>query len=153
MIFVLRVTAGQEKVVAQMLVAKVKSKKLNVYSIFYPENVRGYLFVEADDENTALKLATKTKHVKGVLKTPIATQEVEKMIKAPKPKAVMVEVGDIVEITSGPFKGEKAKVTKAEEDKDEYTVLPLEVAIAIPVKVKGKHIKVYRKKEDVESLI
>ena len=151
MIYVFRVTTGQENIVAQMLASKARAKGLNVYAIFHPENVKGYLFVEVDEENTALKLASGSKHVKGVLKTPLSIDEVEKMLRAPKPKKLIVEVGDIVEIISGPFKGEKAKVTRVDEEKDEYTVLPLEIAIAMPVKVKGKHLRVYRKKEDIES--
>jgi transcriptional antiterminator NusG len=145
MIYTIRVTSGQEKILAEILMKKARAEKLDIYSVVYVENVKGYLFVEGVDENTIVKLIQKVKHVKGVLKKPLAVGEIETLIKAEKQPAVTIEPGDTVEMISGPFKGEKAKVIKLDDAKDEITVELVEVAVPIPVTVKGKTLRLYRK--------
>ncbi len=145
MITTIRVTSGQEKIIAEILMKKSRAEKLDIYSIVYVENVKGYLFVEGADENTIVKLIQKVKHVKGILKKPISVAEIENLIKAQKQPALIIEPGDIVEMISGPFKGERAKVIKLDEAKDEITVELVEVAVPIPVTVKSKMLKLYQK--------
>lgn len=145
MITTIRVTSGQEKILAEILMKKSRAEKLDIYSIVYVENVKGYLFVEGADENTIVKLIQKVKHVKGVLRKPITVTEIENLIKAEKQPAVTIEPGDTVEMISGPFKGERAKVIKLDDAKDEITVELVEVAVPIPVTVKSKMLRLYQK--------
>lgn len=145
MIHTIRVTSGQEKIIAEILMKKSRAEKLDVYSIVHIENVKGYLFVEAVDENTVVKLIQKVKHIKGFLKRPITVAEIENLVKAEKQPALIIESGDIVEMSSGPFKGERAKVLKIDEAKDEITVELIEVAVPIPVTVKSKMVKLFQK--------
>jgi transcriptional antiterminator NusG len=49
--------------------------------------------------------------------------------------------GDLIEITSGPFKGERAKVVRIDKEKEEVTVELVEVAVPIPVTIKMGTIK------------
>lgn len=151
MIYIFRVTTGQEKIVSQMLERKAKAQKLAIYSLLVPENVKGYLFVEAASENEAVHLAQKTRHVKGILRQPIELEEVKKMITAEKPAALTIELGDVVEIKSGAFKGDKAKVTKIDENKDELTVEFMDMAVPIPTTIKRKIAKLFKKKGDEEE--
>jgi len=144
------VTTGQEKIVSQMLDKKAKAEKLNVYSIAYIENIKGYIFVEVPDKNVLAKLLQKMRHVKGFLATPVKIEEIEKLIALSKQPIIMLEVGDIVEMTSGPFKGERAKVVKVDEGHDEVTVELIEVAVPIPITVKSKMVKVFQKASDIE---
>lgn len=145
MIFTIRVTTGQERIVSEMLLKKARAEKLNIYSVVNVENIKGYLFIEATDENTAVKLIQRVKHIKGILKKPITTQEIENLIKTTKQQIVTLEVNDVVEMISGPFKCEKARVTKIDESKDEVTVELMEIAVPIPVTVKTKTVKLYQK--------
>jgi transcriptional antiterminator NusG len=145
MIFIIRITTGQERIVCEMLVKKARAEKLPIYSIAHIENVKGYIFVEGNDENSVVKLIQKVKHVKGMLKKAITIQELEKMITTTKQTALVVEKGDIVEMISGPFKGEKAKITKIDDSRDEVTVELIEIAVPIPVTVKSSTIKVFKK--------
>lgn len=145
MIYTIRVTSGQEKILSEILMKKSRAEKLNVYSIVHVENVKGYLFVEASDENTLVKLIQKVKHVKGFLKRPITLAEIENLVKATKQPALAIEQGDTIEMSSGPFKGERAKVVKIDEAKDEITVELIEVAVPIPVTVKSKMVKLFQK--------
>ena len=143
-------TTGQEKIVSQMLEKKAKAEKLNVYSIAYIENIKGYIFVEVPDKNVLAKLLQKMRHVKGFLATPVKIEEIQKLIALSKQPIIMLEVGDIVEMTSGPFKGERAKVVKVDEGHDEVTVELIEVAVPIPITVKSKMIKIFQKASDIE---
>lgn len=145
MIHTIRVTSGQEKIIAEILMKKGKAEKLDVYSIMHVENVKGYLFVETSDENTLVKLIQKVKHVKGFLRQPVTLEEIEKLLKAEKQPSMVIERGDIVEMSSGPFKGERAKVLNIDESKDEVTVELIEVAVPIPVTVKSKMLKLFQK--------
>lgn len=145
MIYIFRVTTGQEKIVSQMLEKKTMVQSLGVHSILVPENVKGYIFVEVASDEDAAKLAHNTRHVKGMLKKNITIEEIEKMITVEKPASMVIEVGDIVEIKSGPFKGEKARVTKVDENKDELVVEFVEMAVPIPTTIKTKIVKLFRK--------
>lgn len=145
MIHTIRVTSGQEKIIAEILMKKARAEKLDVYSIVHVENVKGYLFVEAVDENTVVKLIQKVKHIKGFLKRPITVAEIENLVKADKQPSLVIESGDIIEMSSGPFKGERAKVLKIDEAKDEITVELMEVAVPIPVTVKSKMVRLFQK--------
>ncbi len=150
MIYGIRVTSGQEKIIAEILLKKSKVEKLDIHAIVHLETVKGYLFVEAPDENIVVKLVQKVKHIKGFLRSPVPIAELEGLLKAVKQPALTIETGDIVEMTSGPFKGERAKVTKIDEPKDEITVELMEVAVPIPVTVKSKTVKLFQKSGALE---
>ena len=68
-------------------------------------------------------------------------EEIKGMLES-KPQEVLLNRGDMVEITSGPFKGEKAKVVRIDNDKEELTVELVEVAVPIPVTLKLNTVKV-----------
>ena len=146
MIFVYRVTAGQEKVVADILRNKIKKDKMPIYSVALLEDLRGYLVVETKDEVTARQSAMKIPHIKGVLRKSMNIEEIVPLIVSRTAK-IQIGKGDIVELTSGPFKGEKAKIIKVDEDKDEVTVELVEIAVPIPVTIKLNTVKIYQKAE------
>ncbi len=150
MIHTIRVTSGQEKIIAEILMKKARAEKLDVYSIVHVENVKGYLFIETPDENTLVKLIQKVKHVKGFLRKSVSLPEIQELLKATKQPALTIETGDTVEMSSGPFKGERAKVIKIDEAKDEITVELIEVAVPIPVTVKSKMVRLFQKAGQVE---
>lgn len=150
MIFVYRVTAGQEKVVADVLHNKIKKEKLQVYSIAFIDALKGYLIIEAEDEVAARQAAMRIPHIKGVLKRPMTIQDITTLIET-KAAGVKVNKGDIVELVSGPFKGERARVIKIDETKEECTVELMEVAVPIPVTIKLNTIRIHQKAEDATA--
>lgn len=149
MIYILRVTTGQEKIVAEMLEKKARAEKLAIYSLVGLESIKGYIFVEGADENEVTKLVQKMKNVKGFLKDSVQLSEIENLIKASAQQAISIKMGDIVEMTSGPFKGERAVVRKVDEARDELTVELMEVAVPIPVTIKSKTARLSQKAEEV----
>jgi transcriptional antiterminator NusG len=50
-----------------------------------------------------------------------------------------------VELVAGPFKGEKARVQKIDESKEEITVELFEATVPIPVTVRGDSVRVLEK--------
>ena len=70
---------------------------------------------------------------------------------AAKPMSLTVQKGDVVELISGPFKGERAKVMRIDENKDELTVELTEVAVPIPVTIKASTIRLHQKAEANEE--
>ena len=55
------------------------------------------------------------------------------------------EEGNIVEVISGPFKGEKARVQRIDQAKEEVTVELFEAMVPIPITVRGDHVRVLEK--------
>ncbi len=143
-IFAVRTTIGQEKNVADMLGIRAEKENLLVYSILVPSDIRGYIFVEAENKTEVNKVIRNVNHVKGVVEGTVALEDIERFFE-PKPTIVKVDVGDIVELISGPFKGEKARIIRVDPKKEELTVELLEATVPIPVTVKAESVKIVRK--------
>ena len=57
------------------------------------------------------------------------------------------EVGCIVEIVTGAFKGEKARVTSVAETKEEVSMELYEQPIPMTLKMRGDHVRVVERVE------
>ncbi len=147
-IFALRVTANREEQVMGFVASNALRKKLPVYSIVMPHGMRGYLFVEAESRAAAEQAALGVPYARGVLKNPVPYEEIEHMIKVEKRKEISIKKNDIVEIISGPFKREKAKITRIDKTKEEIVVELLEAAVPIPITLKMDAVKVIRREEE-----
>jgi transcriptional antiterminator NusG len=143
-IFALRVTANREDQVMDFVVSNVQKKKLGVYSVIRPHGMRGYIFMEADDQKDAELAATGVPYARGILREPVSYREIEHMLEQVK-KEVSIKKSDIVEIISGPFKRENAKVTRIDKLKEEVVVELLESAVPIPITLKLDAVKVIRR--------
>jgi len=106
--------------------------------------MRGYIFVEAESQKDAELAATGVPYARGVLREPVAYKEIEHMLEQVK-KEVSIKKGDIVEIISGPFKRENAKVTRVDKLKEEVVLELLESAVPIPITLKLDSVKVIRR--------
>jgi transcriptional antiterminator NusG len=148
-IYAVRTTIGQERNVADMLANRAKKEGYEVYSILVPYDIRGYILVEALNKTEIEKSLIGIAHGRGVVPGEIPFHEIEKFFE-PQPVITKVEVGDIVELVSGPFKGEKARVVRVDMKKEEITVELIEAMVPIPVTVKGDSIKVVRKEAQEE---
>ena len=134
MIYAVKVTANQEKVVSEMLYREARSRSKNrpeegeaVHAILYTTGLKGYVLVEAENPGTVEDLARnipKTRglllHKKGDLDSAgvISIEELEKTL-MPTPIVKEVHKGDLIELIAGPFKGEKARVARINQTKNE----------------------------------
>ncbi|MEM3374605.1 MAG: transcription elongation factor Spt5 [Candidatus Woesearchaeota archaeon] len=154
-LFALRTTANREDQVLDFVSSNALKKKLNVYSVIRPHGMRGYLFVEAETKSDAEQAAFGVPYARGILPKPVDYKEIEHMLEQVK-KEVNIQKNDIVEIISGPFKREQAKVQRIDKTKEEVVVELIQAAVKIPITVKLDAVKVIRREteepeiEDVE---
>jgi len=146
-IYAVRTTANREDQVMDFLSANAEKKKLDVYAVIRPHGMRSYLFVEALSRTEAEQAAFDAPYARGVLPEPVPYDEIEHMVETIK-REVNIQKGDIVEIISGPFKREQAKVSKVDKEKEEVVVELLEAAVPIPITLKMDALKVIRREEN-----
>jgi transcriptional antiterminator NusG len=149
-IFVLRTTANREDQVVDFITSHVQKKKLEVYSVIRPHGMRGYIFLEAKDRQSAEESFSGIPYAKGLLPKPVDYKEIEPMLEQVKIK-VNIQKNDIVEIITGPFKREKAKVVRIDTQKEEVVLELLETAIPIPLTLKLDAVKVIRRENATEE--
>lgn len=149
-IFVLKTTANREDQVMDFIAGNAEKKKLDVYAIIKPHGLRGYIIVEASKLEEAELAAQGVPYAKKVLLKEINYAEIESMLEQVKVQ-VNIQKNDIVEIISGPFKREKAKIKKIDETKDEVVVELLESTVPIPITVKMDSVKVIRREGEPEE--
>jgi len=151
-IFALRTTANREEQVLDFVSSNAKKRKLEVYSVIRPHGMRGYIFIEAEEKNYAEEASSGVPYARGILPQPVGYEEIEHMLEQAKTQ-MKIQKNDIVEIISGPFKREKAKITRIDKQKDEVVVELLESAVPIPITVKIDSVKVIRREgeEEVEE--
>lgn len=141
-IFVVRTTTGREAQVIEKLKSKINQQKLSVYSVLRPKEVKGYFFVEAEEADDVNRAIYGVTHAKGVLGA-VKLEEIKKFL-SPVAEAIKINLGDIVDIVSGPFKGEKARVKRITKVKEEVVVELLEAAVPIPITVKIDSVRVVK---------
>ena len=147
MIYTVKTVVGRENIVIDSISAKVKTNNFQIKALVHPEEIKGYVFVEGDVKDIE-KVVQMVPHIRGLIKKPVEMIQIKRFL---EPKTVVVELnlGDIVEVVGGPFKGEKGKVTRYDKIKREVTIELLEVAVPIPVTVSVEFIKVLQRGETV----
>lgn len=143
-IFALRTTANREDQVMDFVISNVQKKGLDVFGILRPHGMRGYIFLEAGSRTDAEQAAFNVPYARGILPNNIEYKEIEHMLEQVKTE-MNIRKNDIVEIISGPFKRENAKVTRIDKAKEDVVVELLEAAVPIPITVKMDSVKVIRR--------
>ncbi len=146
-LFVLRTTANREDQVADFVSGNAKRKNIEVWAVIRPHGMRGYILLEAKDRAAAEQAVTGVPYARGLLPSEVQYKEIEHMLEVVK-REVDIRKGDIVEIISGPFKREQAKVTRVDKTKEEVVVELLSAAVPIPITVKMDSVKVIRREEE-----
>lgn len=149
-IFAVRTTSNREEQAVDFIDSNVKKKKLEVYSIIDAHGMRGYIFIEAKTQEDAAQACFGIPYARGLLPKEVDYKEIEPMLEQIK-VPMNIQERDIVEIIQGPFKKEKAKVKRIDEQKEEIVVELLEAAIPIPITVKMDWVKVIRRDSDTGS--
>ena len=146
MIFIIKVTTNKENRALELISVKIQKKNLNVFSLARPHGLRGYIFLEAEDRESAEEAAFNLPYVKGIVGKTVTYDEIKNMIE-PVLEEINIEKGDIVEIIGEPFKKEKAKVIRIDKGKGEAVVTLLAAVVPIPVTVKLDNVKVIRREK------
>lgn len=148
-VYAVRTTIGQERSAADMIKTRARGFNLPIKSVLVPQGIRGYIFVEAQGGTAVERARAGIKHAKGVIHGEVPFKEIEHLL-VPRPAVSGMEIGDLVELTSGPFKGQRAKAIRIDESKEEVTVELFEATVPIPVTVRGDHVKVVQRRKEEE---
>jgi len=143
-ILAVKTAIGHERAVADALQSKAKVKESGLFAILCPGTIRGYVFVESMNIDRLRDIARGIPRAHGVVEGETSFKDVEHFL-TPKPVVAGISEGSIVELIAGPFKGERAMVKQIDESKEEITVELIEAMVAIPVTVRGDHVRVIQK--------
>ncbi|MBS3116431.1 transcription elongation factor Spt5 [Candidatus Woesearchaeota archaeon] len=146
-IFSVRTAANREDQVVDYLMSKLQKDPKGILAVIRPHGMRGYIFVEATSQIDAEAILAGVPYARGLLPTEIPYQEIEHMLEQVKVE-MNIHKNDIVEIISGPFKRENAKVMRVNKQKEEIVVELLESAVPIPITVKMDAVKVIRREDE-----
>jgi len=144
MIFIIKVTTNKEEKALEMISERAIKKELSVYSISRPHGLKGYIFLEAENRDSAEEAVFNLPYVKGIVGKTISYKEIKNMIE-PSIETISIKDGDIVEIISEPFKKEKAKIIRINKQKEEVVVSLLGAVVPLPVTIKLDNVKVIRR--------
>jgi transcriptional antiterminator NusG len=147
MIFIIKVTTNKEERAVDMIADRSKKKNLNIYSVLRPHGLRGYIFLESEDRESAEEAVFNLPYVKGIIGKTIEYSEIQGMVQ-PTIESVSIKEGDIVEMIGSTLKGEKAKVLRIDKQKEEVVVSLFGAVVPLPVTVKIDNIKVIRREEE-----
>ena len=150
MIFIIKVTTNKEERAVDMIAEKAEKKDLNVYSVSKPHGLRGYIFLEAEDRESAEESVFNLPYVKGIIGKTISYEEIKNMME-PSVESVSIKEGDIIEMIGQTLKGEKAKVLRVDKQKEEVVVSLFGAVVQFPVTVRLDNVKVIRREEDEEQ--
>ena len=149
MIYVIKVTTNKEDRAVESIAERSIKKNLNVYTVLRPHGVRGYIFLEAEDRDSAEEAVYNLQYIKGIIGKTISYEEIKNMVE-PTVATIKIKENDIVEIIGSTLKGGKAKVLRIDKQKEEVVVSLLGAVIPLPVTIKLDNVKVIRREEDEE---
>ncbi|MCJ2519654.1 MAG: transcription elongation factor Spt5 [Candidatus Thermoplasmatota archaeon] len=145
-VMAVKTSIGHERSVADSIASRAKTSDAGIYTILSPSTMRGYVFVEVMNAERLQQMVKGIRRARGVVRGETSLAEIDHFL-TPKPLVAGMMEGDIVELVTGPFRGEKARVTTIDEAKEEITVELFEAMVPIPVTVRGDNVRVIEKEE------
>ncbi len=143
-IFAIKTTTGQERNVARLIATKVEMTHIPIKALLVPDTLKGYVFIEADGPHLIEEAISGVRHVRSRIPGLISFNEIERYI-VRKPVMEDLTEEDVVEITGGPFKGMRAKITRLDKSKGEVTLELLEATFTLPITVHSDYVKLVEK--------
>jgi transcriptional antiterminator NusG len=143
-IYVVKTTANQERSVANMIAQIARKEKYDIRALLVPDVLKGYVLVESPASEIVDQAIQGIPHARSVIKGASNIGEVEHFL-SPKPAVIGIKEGAIIELISGPFKGEKARVKRVDVAKEEITLELFEAMVPIPITVRGDNVRVLSK--------
>ncbi|MCW4028791.1 MAG: transcription elongation factor Spt5 [Candidatus Bathyarchaeota archaeon] len=143
-IFAIKTTTGQERNVARLIGSKVEMTHIPIKALLVPDTLKGYVFIEADGPHLVEEAIAGVRHVRSRIPGLISFNEIERYI-VRKPVMEDLNEDDVVEITGGPFKGMRAKITRLDKSKGEVTLELLEATFTLPITVHSDYVKLVEK--------
>lgn len=139
-VLAIKSSRGYEREVADTLLSRAEEKPDVLFSLLVPSALRGYVFAEGMSLEGVREMLKGIRKARGLVEGETTLKEVEPLL-VPKITVEGFVEGAIVELISGPFKGEKARVKRIDQAKEEITVELIEAVVPIPVTVRGDHVR------------
>ncbi|MFZ2070867.1 MAG: transcription elongation factor Spt5 [Halobacteriota archaeon] len=152
-IYTVKTTVNQEQAVANQILSSIRGmdkQEHGIKAILVPDELKGYVLIEASFPEMIEQIIQNIQHARGLIKGGTGFEEVAHFL-TPKPSVTGINEGNIIEIISGPFKGEKARVKKVDESHEELTIELFEAMVPIPVTVRGDSVRVLSKEGQEEK--
>jgi transcriptional antiterminator NusG len=146
-IYVVKTTANQERTVANLIEKVAKKEHLGIHAILAPDELKGYVLVEAEGPEVVDQVIQNVPHARTMVKGQSSFAEIAHFL-VPKLTVTGITEGSIVELISGPFKGEKARVKRVDATHEEITVELFEAMVPIPVTVRGDNVRILKREEE-----
>ncbi len=143
-VLAIKTSRGYEREVADTLLARTDDKPDVIFALLVPSALRGYVFAEGMSFEGVREMLKGIRKARGLVEGETTLKEVEPLL-VPKITVEGFVEGAIVELISGPFKGEKARVRKIDQAKEEITVELIEAVVPMPVTVRGDHVRMLEK--------
>jgi len=140
-LFAIRTTGGQEKMVMRILETRARMDKINIQSVLWVDNLKGYVVIEALDPSAAYQAIEGIRHIRGQLRGELEFKDIEGYL-IKKSMVTQLAVDQTVEITGGPFKGMKATITRVDHENEEATVVLLDASYQLPVTIDANYLKI-----------
>ncbi len=143
-VLAIKTSRGYEREVADTLTSHAEEKPDVVFALLVPAALRGYVFAEGMSFEGVRELLKGIRKARGLVAGETTLKEVEPLL-VPRITVEGFVEGAIVELIAGPFKGEKARVKRIDQGKEEITVELIEAVVPIPVTVRGDHVRMLEK--------
>lgn len=149
-IFTIKTQVGKEENTADLINTRAEKAKIKIQSILVTPELRGYVFVETYDKERLKDIIKTISYSRGMLEGDIPLSQIEHFL-VPASAVAKIAEGDVVEMVSGPFRGETAKVIHVDDAKEEITVELFESIVPIPITVKGEQVRILKRKEEEKA--
>jgi transcriptional antiterminator NusG len=149
-IFTIKTQVGKEQNTADLINSRASKSKIKILSILVTPELRGYIFLESYDIERIREMIKTVSYARNMLEGDIPIEQIEHFL-VPASAVAKITEGDVVEMVTGPFRGETAKVTHIDDTKEEITVELFESVVPIPITVRGEQVRVIKRKEEEEK--
>ena len=129
------------------MTTKVKISKIPIQTLLVPDTLKGFVFIEADGPHLIEEAIAGVRHVRSRIPGLVSFSEIERYL-IRKPVLENLFEDDVVEITGGPFKGMRAKITRIDKSKGEVTLELLEATFTLPITVHSDYVKLVQKSKN-----
>lgn len=146
-ILTIKTQVGKEQNTADLINSRANKSKIKIPSILVAPELRGYVFLESFDKERIRDMIKTISYARSMLEGDIPIEQIEHFL-VPASAVAKIAEGDVVEMISGPFRGETAKVTHIDDTKEEITVELFESVVPIPITVRGEQVRVIKRKEE-----
>jgi transcriptional antiterminator NusG len=144
MFFIVKVTPGRERAAAEIIMYRTLAENFEIFSVIVPEDLKGFIYVEARTAYQVDLVSQDAKDVRGRLQGIVREDEILKYF-VEKQIAEEFSVGDVVEVKTGVFKRMKARVVEVDRSKNEVTIELQESGSIFPITLSMDLVKLVEK--------